>query len=297
MARGRRHSALKMRKEIAVSDGCPASWPTARALAPAVLLACALLLGGCSSSKDPTKQQERSVATIYNGAMDYLETGWYETAAKEFDEVERQHPYSTWATKAQLMSAYSYYLDEKYDEAVIALDRFIELHPGHRDTPYAYYLKALSYYEQISDVGRDQKMTRLAMTTMMELDKRYPNSDFARDARLKIELTRDHLAGKHMNIGRYYQRRKNFVSAINRFRMVVDQFQTTTHVPEALHRLTESYLALGLIDEAQMNAAVLGHNFPGSQWYRDSYNLLADRHLKPMPKTNSSASSSRPDAS
>jgi outer membrane protein assembly factor BamD len=290
-----------MRKETAVADGFVGFAPLSRRVATAGLLVCALLLGGCESifgtAEEEAKQVERSVATIYNGAMDYLETGWYETAAKEFDEVERQHPYSKWATKAQLMSAYAFYLDEKYDEAVIALDRFIELHPGHRDTPYAYYLKALSYYEQISDVGRDQKMTRLAMNSMMELDKRYPNSNYARDARLKIDLTRDHLAGKHMDIGRYYQRRGNFVAAINRYRLVIGKFQTTTHVPEALHRLTESYLAIGVIDEAQMTAAVLGHNFPGSNWYRDSYDLLEERHLKPRRKTDSSASSSRPGAS
>jgi len=271
-----------------VTNSCAGFRPFSRRAIGAGFLACALLLGGCETA-DEKAQVQRDVATIYNGAMDYLETGWYETAAKEFDEVERQHPYSKWATKAQLMSAYSYYRDEKYDEAVIALDRFIELHPGHRDTPYAYYLKALSYYEQISDVGRDQKMTQLAMTTMNELTKRYPNSNYARDARLKIDLTRDHLAGKHMDIGRYYQRRGKFVAAINRFRLVVDRFQTTTHVPEALHRLTESYLAVGLIDEAQRNASVLGHNFPGSDWYRDSYKLLEERHLKPLPRTNSAA--------
>ena len=284
-----------------MEGGFSVSGSKARLIAAAGLLACLVLLGGCESifgkSDEEKKQVERSVATIYNSAMDYLETGWYETAAKEFDEVERQHPYSKWATKAQLMAAYAYYLDEKYDEAVIALDRFIELHPGHRDTPYAYYLKSLSYYEQISDVGRDQKMTRLAMETMTELNKRYPNSDFARDARLKIDLTRDHLAGKHMSIGRYYQRRGNFVAAINRYRMVIEQFQTTTHVPEALHRLTESYLALGVTDEAQMTAAVLGHNFPGSLWYRDSYGLLQDRSLEPRRKENSWLRATRAGAS
>jgi outer membrane protein assembly factor BamD len=140
-------------------------------------------------------------------------------------------------------------------------------------------------------------MTRLAMATMLELTKRYPNSNYARDARLKIDLTRDHLAGKHMDIGRYYQRRGNFVAAINRFRLVIDRYQTTTHVPEALHRLTESYLAVGLLDEAQRNASVLGHNFPGSDWYRDSYDLLKERHLRPLPRTNSAASASQADPS
>jgi outer membrane protein assembly factor BamD len=161
------------------------------------------------------------------------------------------------------------------------------LHPGHRKTPYAYYLKALAYYVQISDVGRDQKMTRLSLDTLKEVINRYPNSDYARDARLKFDLTRDHLAGKHMAIGRYYQVRGNFVSAINRYRTVIEKYQTTTHVPEALHRLTESYLALGVTDEAQMSAAVLGHNFPGSRWYEDSYALLTRRKLEPRRKEGS----------
>ncbi|MCG8542642.1 MAG: outer membrane protein assembly factor BamD [Alphaproteobacteria bacterium] len=232
-------------------------------------------------------QKERSVEELYNDAMDLLQTGWYENAAQEFDEVERQHPYSKWATKAQLMAGYSYYLDEKYDEAIIALDRFIELHPGNRDTPYAYYLKSLSYYEQISDVGRDQKMTRLALDAMREVIKRFPNTTYARDARLKLDLTRDHLAGKDMDIGRYYQNRTDYVAAINRYRSVVENYQTTTHVPEALHRLTECYIALGITDEAQMSAAVLGHNFPGSQWYKDSYAMLETRNLKPKRKEGS----------
>ena len=175
-----------------------------------------LLLSGCdtlttifgSPEEEAQAQKERSAEEIYNGALDYLESGWNETAAKEFDEVERQHPYSRWATKAQLMSAYAFYLEEKYDEGIIALDRFIELHPGHPDIAYAYYLKALSYYEQISDVGRDQKMTTLALASVRDVIKRFPNTTYARDARLKLDLTRDHLAGKDMSIGRYYQRQR-----------------------------------------------------------------------------------------
>jgi outer membrane protein assembly factor BamD len=258
------------------------------------LAGCVALLSGCDTMKtifgtadDDRKQVERPVEEIYNNAMDLLETRWFETAAKEFDEVERQYPYSVWATKAQLMSGYSYYKDGKYDDAIIALDRFIELHPGNRDAPYAYYLKALSYYEQISDVGRDQKMTRLALEAMREVSRRFPNTAYARDARLKLDLSRDHLAGKDMSIGRYYQNRNDFLAAINRYRTVIEQYQTTTHVPEALHRLTECYLALGITDEAQMSAAVLGHNFPGSQWYEDSYALLENRNLKPQRKENS----------
>ncbi len=258
------------------------------------VLLCLGLLAGCDTMKtifgtgqEAQKRAERPVSEIYNHAMDLLETGWYETSAKEFDEVERLYPYSKWATKAQLMAGYSHYMDQKYDEAVISLDRFIELHPGNQDAPYAYYLKALCYYEQISDVGRDQKMTRLALDAMREVVRRFPNTTYARDARLKLELTRDHLAGKDMDIGRYYQRRGDYLAAINRYRLVIEQYQTTTHVPEALHRLTECYLALGITDEAQMSAAVLGHNFPGSQWYKDSYALLEQRNLKPQRKMDS----------
>ncbi|MEC7655367.1 MAG: outer membrane protein assembly factor BamD, partial [Pseudomonadota bacterium] len=208
-------------------------------------------------------------------------------AAQLFDELERQHPYSAWATKAQLMSAYSNYQQGAYDEAIIGLDRFIELHPGHRDVGYAYYLKGLSYYEQISDVGRDQKMTRLALATLRDIVKRFPDSAFARDARIKLELTQDHLAGKEMEIGRYYMRRREYLAAINRFKFVIEKYQTTRHVPEALHRVTESYLALGITDEAQMATAVLGYNYPGSSWYEDSYALLDQRSLSPQRKESS----------
>ncbi len=252
-----------------------------------LLTACETMTSIFGSVEDEKKQAERPVEVIYNNAMDLLETQWYETAAKEFDEVERQYPYSKWATKAQLMAGYAHYMNGKYDEAIIALDRFIELHPGNRDAPYAYYLKGLSYYEQISDVGRDQKMTRLALDALREVSRRFPNTAYARDARLKLDLARDHLAGKEMSIGRYYQHREDYLAAINRYRAVIEQYQTTTHVPEALHRLTECYLALGITDEAQMSAAVLGHNFPGSQWYEDSYALLDNRNLKPQRKENS----------
>ena len=230
---------------------------------------------------------DKSVEALYNNAMDNLESGWHETAAELFDELERQHPYSAWATKAQLMSAYSNYQRGAYDKAIIGLDRFIELHPGHRDVGYAYYLKSLSYYEQISDVGRDQKMTRLALTSLRDIVRRFPGTTFARDARIKLDLTLDHLAGKEMEIGRYYMKRREYLAAINRFRVVIEQYQTTTHVPEALHRVTESYLALGISDEAQMATAVLGYNYPGSKWYEESYALLGKRSLAPSKKDDS----------
>ena len=194
---------------------------------------------------------------------------------REFDEVERQHPYSVWATKAQLMSAFAMYQGGRYDDAVIALDRFIDLHPGNpRDASYAYYLKALSYYEQISDVSRDQMKTLDANEALEEVMRRYPKSDYARDANLKLDLVRDHLAGKEMEVGRFYLKRGHYLAAINRFRTVVDEYQTTSHVAEALHRLAESYTAWGLTAEARENAAVLGHNYPGSEWYVDSYKIV-----------------------
>jgi len=239
----------------------------------AVAFALALLAGACSDSKKDV-YVDRPVEELYNQAMDKFIDSDYGGAAKDFDEVDRQHPYSVWATKAQLMSAYSLYQSNKFDESTVALDRFIQLHPGNRDAAYAYYLKALCYYIQITDVGRDQKMTEQALKALDEVVRRFPDSKYARDARLKIDLTRDHLAGKEMTIGRYYERQGQYLAAINRFRRVVDNYQTTTHVPEALHRLTESYLALGIVDEARSSAAVLGHNYPGSEWYQDSYALL-----------------------
>ena len=246
-----------------------------KASAKNVIAACglALLLAACSSDDKPA-YVERPVSELYNGAQDLLDAKEYQKAAEAFDEVERQHPYSVWATKATLMSAYAYYQDNKYDDAITALDRFISLHPANPDVPYAYYLKALSYYEQISDVGRDQQMTQHAMDSLDDVIRRFPDSQYARDAKLKKDLTVDHLAGKEMSVGRYYQDRGEYLAAINRFKMVLDKYQTTTHVPEALARLTESYLALGLEGEAKRTASVLGHNFPGSPWYEESYDLL-----------------------
>lgn len=243
------------------------------------IFAALLLLAACAEENE--KYIERPVEELYNDALDQMNEREYPLAAKSFDEVERQHPYSVWATKAQLMAAYSHYLQNDYDDTIIALDRFIQLHPGNNDIAYAYYLKALSYYEQISDVGRDQKMTELALKALGDITKRFPNSKYARDSRLKIELTLDHLAGKEMEIGRYYLRRAQYLAAINRFRTVVDKFQTTTHVPEALHRLAEAYLAVGLIGQARRSASVLGHNFPGSEWYIDSYEIVEGKKIRP----------------
>ena len=248
-----------------------------------VMLLTSFLLVACMEESE-LSYVERPVDQLYNEAMDTLDQSFYNDAALMFDEVERQHPYSIWATKAQLMAAYSLYLDNNYDEAIFALDRFIQLHPSNRDVPYAHYLKALSYYEQISVVTRDQKMTELALKTFKEIIARYPKSKYARDAKIKLDLTNGNLAGKEMEIGRYYLKQKHYLAAINRFKTVIDKYQTTIHAPEALHRLTEAYLALGIKEEAQKTAAVLGHNFPGSEWYIDSYEIVEQKQVRPKEK-------------
>jgi outer membrane protein assembly factor BamD len=242
----------------------------------------AVIVAGCNSGRNEVAYVERPVENLYNEAMDNLIEGQYDIAALTFDEVERQHPYSIWATRAQLMTAFSHYQANNFDDAIIAAQRYIQLHPGSPDVSYAYYLIGVSYYEQIVDVGRDQQLTELALGGLDEVTRRFPDSEYARDARLKMDLTRDHLAGKEMEIGRYYQRRGEDLAALNRFKQVIVDFQTTTHVAEALHRLTESYLALGLETEAQSTAAVLGFNYPGSDWYVDSYRLLRGQDLEPV---------------
>ena len=244
-----------------------------------VFVVAGLLLSSCSSSGE-TKlaegavEQTKSVEELYNEAADALDAKEYRKATTLFEEVERQYPYSKWATKAQLMAAFAAYESDSYDEAILALDRFIELHPGNEDIDYAYYLKALAYYEQISDVARDQEMTEQALKAFDTIITRFPESQYTRDSKLKRDLTLDHLAGKEMEIGRYYLNRNQINAAINRFRTVVKEYQTTTHTPEALHRLTEAYLTLGLRTEATRVAAVLGHNYPGSKWYEDSFKIL-----------------------
>jgi outer membrane protein assembly factor BamD len=245
----------------------------------AVFVATMLALSACG--KPPVNYAEGSVDVLYEDASAELADKQYLTAGAKFAEVERQHPYSAWARRAILMSAYSYYMANHYSDAILATERFIGLHPGNKDVPYAYYLKAICYYEQITDIGRDQKMTEDALNALEETVRRFPATEYARDARLKIDMTKDHLAGKELAVGRYYERRHEYVAAINRFRNVVVNYQTTSHVPEALHRLTEAYLAMGVKQEAQTAAAVLGYNFPGSEWYQDSYDLLAENKLKP----------------
>ena len=229
--------------------------------------------GGRGKVKD-TAFVARDVDTLYRAAKDKLDRGDTRVAAALFDEVERQHPYSPWARRAQLMSAFSYYVAKDYTKSTQAAQRFLEIHPGNRDAPYAYYLIALNYYEQISDVTRDQKNTKLAMDALTEVSRRYPNSRYASDAKLKLDLVHDHLAGKEMTIGRAYERQGKWLAAQLRFRNVIEQYQTTSHAPEALFRMVETSLVLGIPEEAQKSAAVLGANYPGSEWYDKAYKLM-----------------------
>lgn len=218
--------------------------------------------------------QDRSPEALYAAGIAALQEQRFAQAGLLFETLEREHPFSTWTTNGKIMAAYADYMRNRYTEAVGQLDRFIQLHPAHRDISYAYYLRALSFYEQINDSQRDQRATEIAMQSLQDVVNRFPDTAYARDARLKMDLARDHLAGREMNIGRFYQRQRLFTAAIGRYRRVVEQYQTTNHVPEALHRLTEIYISLGLRDEAARTASVLGHNFPGSAWYQDSYALL-----------------------
>jgi len=236
---------------------------------------CVGLLTGCSIDEEP-EYVELTVYDLYSKGIEYLEEGRYRDASIYFDEVERQHPYSIWATKSKLMSAYSHYQNNKYEDSIASIDRFIQVHPGNRDVVYAYYLKALCYYEQISDVQRDQDMTQEALFALEDVVTRFPETIYARDARLKIDLTRDHLAGKEMTVGRFYLRRSHYLAAINRFKIVIDDYAATSHAPEALYRLVEAYTALGIKEEARRSAAVLGYNYPGSDWYFDSYRLIGE---------------------
>ncbi len=252
-----------------------------------VLALCGLLAACGASDPEVAEYIERPVEQIYNEAFDELERGNFINAALQFDEVERQHPYSIWARRAMVMAAYTYYLQNKYDEAILTGTRFLALYPGNKRAAYVYYLIALCQYERISDVKRDQLITELAQQALIEVIRRFPDTDYARDAVLKLDLTSDHLAGKEMDVGRYYLKRGHYVAASVRFSNVIKNFPRTSHVPEALHRLTEVYLSLGVENEAQNAAAVLGYNFPNSRWYEDSYAFLVERQLTPKADPSS----------
>ena len=239
-----------------------------------------MALAACADTKNDAPP-EKPVEEIYNAAQAAMDKHEYKEAAKQFEEVERQHPYSQWATRAELMAAFADYQNMDYDDALAALDQFIQLHPGNANIAYAYYLHALCYYERLADVRRDQSYAENALKDLQDITTRFPDTIYAKDALLKIALVQDHLAGAEMEVGRNYLKQKITTAAVGRFRIVVEKYQTTSHVPEALHRLVECYLALGIPDEAKATAAVLGHNFPGSPWYEDTYRLMTKNHLVP----------------
>ena len=243
--------------------------------------------GGALAPDLASAAEGQKVAGLYNKGLAQLQNGEYKSATKQFAELERQYPYSLWATKSILMQAYANYQRSSYDDAINAANRFITLHPGHKDTPYAYYLIALSDYNRISDIRRDQSATQKALAGLEEVERRFPDSPYARDAAKKAILAKDHLAGKEMEIGRYYLKQGSQLAGINRFKKVVTDYQTTSQTPEALYRLAEGYMALGVVSEAQTAAAVLGQNYPNSQWYKDAYALVGSNGEAPVANEQS----------
>ena len=263
----------------------------ARAIALAVVLA---PLGACSTISDLFNKDDDSAVIeepadkLYNEGLYLLnDKQEYKSAAKKFEEVDRQHPYSDWARKSLIMSAFAYYQGGDYDESISAAKRYVALHPGSPDAAYAQFLIGSSYLDRIPDISRDQERTEKAVAELDEVVRKFPNTEYAISAKKKIDIARDQLAGKEVDIGRWYMQKKDYTGAINRFKVVVTRYQTTRHVEEALMRLTEAYMTLGIVDEAQTSAAVLGHNFPDSPWYQDAYNLVKARGLEPSENKNS----------
>jgi outer membrane protein assembly factor BamD len=246
-------------------------------------------VAGCSAlNKEEDYVPEDPADKLYNEGLFLLNNKQdYEGAAKKFDEVDRQNPYSDWARKALLMSAFSYYQAQKYEDCISAAKRYVTLHPGSRDAAYAQYLIGVSYYDQILDVNHDQARADKAVSALEEVVRKYPDTEYALNAKKKIDMARDQLAGKEMEIGRFYMKKRDFTGAINRFKVVVTHFQTTREVEEALERLTEAYIALGILDEAQTAAALLGHNFPDSPWYKDAYRLVTSAGGQPAENKDS----------
>jgi outer membrane protein assembly factor BamD len=270
-------------------DRAPAFRATLAVLLLFALGGCATLskinpFGGSSAQEEVFDPTSMSAEQLYGRALESMRNGPEKQTVQDFELVDQTYPYSPWAVNAQLMLGFVAYKAQRYTDAIGTLDRFVQLHPSHRDIAYAYYLRALCYYEQISDIQRDQKATQEAIGALTEVVNRFPESSYAKDAKLKIDLAVDHLAGKEMDVGRYYQRQHLYTAAIGRFQKVVDDYQTTNHVAEALHRLTEIYLSLGMVDEARRTAAVLGYNYPGSPWYESSYDdLVKVGQAKPVP--------------
>ena len=258
----------------------------------AVAALAALSVSACSTKKKTKiSYEERPVELLYSTGAQRMDGRHWSEAAQYFDEVERQHPYSEWARRSILMQAFAHYQANAYDDAIADSDRFISLYPGNPSAPYAYYLKAICYFEQVTDVGRDQASTEQARAALTDVMRRFPGTPYSTDARLKLDMVNDQLAGKEMTVGRWYLRNGQPLSAVGRFKTVVDRYQTTSHTPEALYRLVEAYLTLGLVDEATKNGAVLGANYPGDRWYVAAYGLLTTKGaLKaqevPIPSAN-----------
>jgi outer membrane protein assembly factor BamD len=274
------------------SKGSPRSSGRLRARAGCLVLAlvaATLTLSGCANNKTEDYVPDQPADRLYNEGLFLLnDKKDYKAAAKKFDEVDRENPYSDWARKALLMSAYAYYQGEEYTDCVNSAKRYVTLHPGSPDAAYAQYLIGASYYDQILDISRDQARAQKAIDALSEVVRKYPTSEYAIAAKKKIEMARDQLAGKEMEIGRYYLNKRDFIGAINRFKVVVTQYQTTRHVEEALERLSEAYVALGIMDEAQTAAAVLGHNFPDSPWYKNAYSLVKTAGGEPTTENKGS---------
>lgn len=233
-----------------------------------------VLLTSCASKKDADLDEDKSAEVLYNEAYHYLKKTSYQKAAETFDKVEMEHPYSKWATKSKLMSAYSYYKDEKYDDAIATLDRFIRLHPGNKDVSYAYYMKGICYYDQITSSQKGQEASREAYNTFMQLITLFPESEYAEDAKSKIDLIQDHLAGHEMSVGRYYLQNKEYISALNRFTTVADNYQNTAQIPEALYREVEVYTILGLTEQAARKEKILTDNYPDTKWAKLASELI-----------------------
>ncbi|MBH0236699.1 outer membrane protein assembly factor BamD [Methylobrevis albus] len=265
-----------------VSSSSPSRAGRVRGLRSGVLLVAAVVLASCASGDvDDLAFEDVPAEKSYNEGIAYVRAGNLSEATKKFEEVDRAHPYSAWARKSLIMTTYTNYSRGNWDEAITSGRRFVTLYPGSEDAAYAQFMIGMSYFNQIPDIHRDQEITGKAMQALTELVQRYPDSPYAAPAQQRIDVARDQLAGKEMETGRYYLNRLNYVAAINRFRVVVTDYQTTRHVEESLMRLTEAYFAMGVVNEAQTAAAVLGHNFPESRWYKDAYTLLQTNGLEP----------------
>ena len=269
-----------------------ANKPVRAALLALSVLAAPTVLSGCMSSEDDIDlatyvEQTEPADVLYNQGLANLNAGRLKEASRKFDAVDRQHPYSEWARKSMVMGAFANYRQGNYDEAINAAKRYVSLYPATEDAAYAQYIVGLSYFRQIRDVTQDQKESRRAIEAMEEVVQRWPDSEYVDDAREKVRFARDQLAGKEMQIGRYYLERREYIAAVKRFRYVVENYSNTRHIEEALARLTESYYAMGLTSEAQTAAAVLGQNYPASQWYKDSYALLQSGGLEPRENAGS----------